>query len=310
MTVGGRDLHQARRAARRRHRQHARRRAGARARRRLGDQHRGLIVGGQHEHLRRLRLGGDPRQHRVEELRHRRRVLRQHVEHVLAARDRRALGRRSFRSLRFHPMPPIFNGAATRRDVKYSVASPPTPAITALPVSDSPAGGFTPSANIAFLKESATIAVSARAKALRAAGRPVIDLGAGEPDFDTPAFIRAAAAPRRRDRRDALHRHRGDPPAPRGDRRRRERALPRRGAGGREGHRRLDRIEAVALQRLLRALRCRRRGARPDAELDELLRDGGARARHGGAGGRRSERSRSRSPPRSSRPRRRRARAA
>jgi aspartate aminotransferase len=61
-------------------------------------------------------------------------------------------------------------------------------------VTENPAGGFTPSANIAFLKESATIAVSARAKALRAAGRHVIDLGAGEPDFDTPPFIRAAAA--------------------------------------------------------------------------------------------------------------------
>ncbi len=52
---------------------------------------------------------------------------------------------------------------------------------------------FTPSANVAQLKESATIAVSQRAKALRAAGREIIDLGAGEPDFDTPAFIRAAA---------------------------------------------------------------------------------------------------------------------
>jgi aspartate aminotransferase len=52
---------------------------------------------------------------------------------------------------------------------------------------------FTPSPNIAQLKESATIAVSARARALKAAGRQVIDLGAGEPDFDTPAFIRQAA---------------------------------------------------------------------------------------------------------------------
>jgi aspartate aminotransferase len=52
---------------------------------------------------------------------------------------------------------------------------------------------FAPSENIAQLRESATIAVSARAKALRAAGRPVIDLGAGEPDFPTPEFIRRAA---------------------------------------------------------------------------------------------------------------------
>jgi aspartate aminotransferase len=48
---------------------------------------------------------------------------------------------------------------------------------------------FAPSANIAELQESATIAVSARAKALRAAGRAVIDLGAGEPDFSTPPHI-------------------------------------------------------------------------------------------------------------------------
>ena len=53
---------------------------------------------------------------------------------------------------------------------------------------------FRPSANIARLKESATLAVAAKARALKAAGQTVIDLGAGEPDFDTPAFIRAAAA--------------------------------------------------------------------------------------------------------------------
>lgn len=52
---------------------------------------------------------------------------------------------------------------------------------------------FAPSTNISELRESATIAASARAKALRAAGRPVIDLGAGEPDFPTPAFVMAAA---------------------------------------------------------------------------------------------------------------------
>jgi aspartate aminotransferase len=52
---------------------------------------------------------------------------------------------------------------------------------------------YTPSANVSQLKESATVAVSARAKALRAAGRQVIDLGVGEPDFDTPEFIRRAA---------------------------------------------------------------------------------------------------------------------
>ena len=52
---------------------------------------------------------------------------------------------------------------------------------------------FQPSANIARMKESATLAVAAKARALKAAGKAVIDLGAGEPDFDTPLFIREAA---------------------------------------------------------------------------------------------------------------------
>ena len=52
---------------------------------------------------------------------------------------------------------------------------------------------FHPSPNVAEIRESATIAVSQRAKALKAAGREVIDLGAGEPDFDTPEAIRRAA---------------------------------------------------------------------------------------------------------------------
>ena len=49
------------------------------------------------------------------------------------------------------------------------------------------------SSNVSQLKESATIAVSQRARALKAQGRQIIDLGAGEPDFETPAFIRRAA---------------------------------------------------------------------------------------------------------------------
>ncbi|MGQ0766093.1 MAG: pyridoxal phosphate-dependent aminotransferase [Gemmatimonadota bacterium] len=53
---------------------------------------------------------------------------------------------------------------------------------------------FVRSPNIELLRESATIAVSQRAKALREKGRRIIDLGAGEPDFPTPAFIRDAAA--------------------------------------------------------------------------------------------------------------------
>ncbi len=43
------------------------------------------------------------------------------------------------------------------------------------------------------IKPSATIAVSDKARALKAAGRDVIGLGAGEPDFDTPENIKEAA---------------------------------------------------------------------------------------------------------------------
>ena len=49
------------------------------------------------------------------------------------------------------------------------------------------------SPNVQQLKPSATIAVSTRAKELAAAGRDIINLGAGEPDFDTPTFISDAA---------------------------------------------------------------------------------------------------------------------
>lgn len=50
------------------------------------------------------------------------------------------------------------------------------------------------SARIAAIAESATLAVDAKAKALKAAGRPVIGFGAGEPDFPTPDYVVAAAA--------------------------------------------------------------------------------------------------------------------
>ena len=43
------------------------------------------------------------------------------------------------------------------------------------------------------IKPSPTIAVSDKARALKAAGRDIIGLGAGEPDFDTPDNIKAAA---------------------------------------------------------------------------------------------------------------------
>src|SRR4051812_20561146 len=60
--------------------------------------------------------------------------------------------------------------------------------------------GHWPESSMAFLadalsriKPSATIAVTDKARALKAAGRDVIGLGAGEPDFDTPDNIKQAA---------------------------------------------------------------------------------------------------------------------
>ncbi|HEY7145992.1 MAG TPA: pyridoxal phosphate-dependent aminotransferase [Streptosporangiaceae bacterium] len=57
------------------------------------------------------------------------------------------------------------------------------------------------SARVSAITESATLAVDAKARALKAAGKPVIGFGAGEPDFPTPGYIveaaqRACAQPR------------------------------------------------------------------------------------------------------------------
>ena len=57
--------------------------------------------------------------------------------------------------------------------------------------SDLPAMTF--SENVARLQPSATMAVSSLAKRLRAEGRDIIDLSAGEPDFDTPSWLVDAA---------------------------------------------------------------------------------------------------------------------
>ncbi len=58
-----------------------------------------------------------------------------------------------------------------------------------LPVSE-----FRPSARVARVRISPNAAANARAKALRDAGRDIINLTIGEPDFDTPQHIKAAAA--------------------------------------------------------------------------------------------------------------------
>ena len=49
------------------------------------------------------------------------------------------------------------------------------------------------SAAIQRIQPSPTIAVTNRAAVLKAEGRDIIGLGAGEPDFDTPDFVKDAA---------------------------------------------------------------------------------------------------------------------
>src|SRR4051794_32094128 len=71
---------------------------------------------------------------------------------------------------------------------------------TGLPASGTMgAMGSRVSDRIAAIAESATLAVDAKAKALKAAGRPVIGFGAGEPDFPAPDYIVEAAVAAARD---------------------------------------------------------------------------------------------------------------
>ncbi len=72
----------------------------------------------------------------------------------------------------------------------YGVVS--TPTATPAPSTPAPAARRV-SRRIGSIAESATLAVDAKAKALKSAGRPVIGFGAGEPDFPTPAYIVQAA---------------------------------------------------------------------------------------------------------------------
>src|SRR5262245_49837059 len=55
------------------------------------------------------------------------------------------------------------------------------------------------SARLGAIAESATLKVDAKAKALKAEGRPVIGFGAGEPDFPTPDYVVEAAVEACRD---------------------------------------------------------------------------------------------------------------
>src|SRR5262245_16077200 len=72
-----------------------------------------------------------------------------------------------------------------QRDSKYSVTERSAPLASHTQSIAFMTSTHLVSSNVSQLKESATIAVSQRARALKAQGRQIIDLGAGEPDFDT-----------------------------------------------------------------------------------------------------------------------------
>ena len=57
-----------------------------------------------------------------------------------------------------------------------------------------PGSAFEPAQRVRAIGVSEILRITDHANALKRAGRPVIVLGAGEPDFDTPEHIRAAAA--------------------------------------------------------------------------------------------------------------------
>src|SRR5678816_384695 len=73
-----------------------------------------------------------------------------------------------------------------RRSMGYTPAVPSTS-------TRRPADMFSESAALARVKPSATLAADAKARELKAAGKNVIGLAAGEPDFDTPDNIKEAA---------------------------------------------------------------------------------------------------------------------
>jgi len=66
--------------------------------------------------------------------------------------------------------------------------APSTPAAAAKPAPTTLPEGFVSDA-IERIKPSPTIAVTQKARELKAEGRDIIGLGAGEPDFDTPDHV-------------------------------------------------------------------------------------------------------------------------
>ena len=132
--------------------------------------------------------------------------------------------------------------------------------------------------SLARMKPSATIAVTNKARELKAAGRDVIGLGAGEPDFDTPDNIKEAAIKAIRDGKTKYTAVDGIPELKAAivDKFKRENGLDLRHQPDHGRHRR----QAGALQRADGDAQSRRRGAHPGALLGELSGHGAACRRH------------------------------
>jgi aspartate aminotransferase len=83
--------------------------------------------------------------------------------------------------------------------VMTEISAPAASSVSTAAAAQSAAARARVSRRIGSIAESATLAVDAKAKALKAAGRPVIGFGAGEPDFPTPESIVEAAVQAARD---------------------------------------------------------------------------------------------------------------
>ena len=133
------------------------------------------------------------------------------------------------------------------------------------------------------VKPSATIAVTDKARALKLAGRNVIGLGAGEPDFDTPDNIKQAAIKAIESGKASKYTN-VDGIAELKDaiasKFKRENGLDYKPEPDHRRHRR----QAGAVQRLRRDAQSGRRGDHPGAVLGELSRHGAARRRQAGRG--------------------------
>jgi len=134
--------------------------------------------------------------------------------------------------------------------------------------------------SLARIKPSATVAVSDKARALKAAGRDVIGLGAGEPDFDTPDNVKDAAIKAIRDGKTKYTAVDGIPELKAAivKKFKRENGLDYKpeeisvGAGGKQ----------VLFNALMATLNPGGRSDHPCAVLGELSRDGGALRRRAG----------------------------